>query len=589
MKLYKTLLAALALLASATVVSCSDDFDRPPVIVPEATIEANTTILELKQMYWQTNPATDYLPTVGKKDNGENVVIEGVVVSNDSLGNIYQRIILQDETSAITVRIYSQDLYEKYHYGQRVVIDVTGMRMGYYGNLLMIGVEYNGSIGGLSIDDFPGQIQVDGLPEKGNVHAYTTTISDLNQYKGIQDSLMVWQTRLVRLENVSFVGAGSKTFGTVGASNYTTTYLKDEAGNQLPISTSNKCDFPGLILPEGTGTVTAILSYYRNDWQLVFSNPEADCEGFTWVESPAGPDAPGAFTGNGTSDSPFTVSDVLNGATASGNAFVKGFIVGWVDGQKIAEGATFTTPASSASNILLADKPDEKNVANCIPVQLVAQSAIRAAVNLKDNPQNLGKSLKLEGALEKYFGVAGVKAPTDNYTLDGADAPVVPDTPTGDAIYSGLAEGAASIDWTFNDVKLGEGMTYVWSWKEYNGKHYLNASGYMSNAAQTCEAWAVSPAIDLTGKTKVSVSFDHAAKFQTTLRTFCGFYVREAGKTDWTKLEIPTWPEAGAWTFVNSGAISLDAFAGKKIELAFKYESNSSGADTWEIKNLKVY
>ena len=84
------------------------------------------------------------------------------------------------------------------------------------------------------------------------------------------------------------------------------------------------------------------------------------------------------------------------------------------------------------------------------------------------------------------------------------------------------------------------------------------------------------------------MSFDHAAKFQTTLKTLCGVVVREEGSKTWTALTVPTWPEAGAWTFVNSGAISLEAYAGKKIQVGFKYSSSADGADTWEIKNLVI-
>ena len=64
--------------------------------------------------------------------------------------------------------------------------------------------------------------------------------------------------------------------------------------------------------------------------------------------------------------------------------------------------------------------------------------------------------------------------------------------------------------------------------------------------------------------------------------------MREQGSSAWAALTIPTWPEAGSWTFVNSGDIDLSAYAGKKIEVGFKYASDASGADTWEIKNFKV-
>ncbi|MGN0223218.1 MAG: choice-of-anchor J domain-containing protein, partial [Muribaculaceae bacterium] len=118
--------------------------------------------------------------------------------------------------------------------------------------------------------------------------------------------------------------------------------------------------------------------------------------------------------------------------------------------------------------------------------------------------------------------------------------------------------------------------------------YYLNGSAYVSGTSNASEAWAISPIINLTGATSITAAFEHAAKFQTTLTTLCGMAVREEGDSSWTMLTIPTWPTAGAWTFANSGDISLSAYAGKKIQLAFKYGSTADGADTWEIRNLKL-
>ena len=64
--------------------------------------------------------------------------------------------------------------------------------------------------------------------------------------------------------------------------------------------------------------------------------------------------------------------------------------------------------------------------------------------------------------------------------------------------------------------------------------------------------------------------------------------VRAEGATEWTDLEIPTWPGTTSWAFVNSGEIDLSAYVGKKVQIGFKYESSDAGADTWEIKNVKV-
>ena len=111
-----------------------------------------------------------------------------------------------------------------------------------------------------------------------------------------------------------------------------------------------------------------------------------------------------------------TVEDVIAAAPENTNAtegqqkvWVKGYIVGFVDGAKLAEGAKFTAEGcETATNLLLATNPAETNVENCIPVQLPAGD-IRAALNLQDNPDNLGKEVKLYGYVLKYFSAPGLK------------------------------------------------------------------------------------------------------------------------------------------------------------------------------------
>lgn len=178
--------------------------------------------------------------------------------------------------------------------------------------------------------------------------------------------------------------------------------------------------------------------------------------------------------------------------------------------------------------------------------------------------------------------------------FDGSTTPEKPDTPTppaadAETVFSALGEDLSAMPegWTIDNVSLG-GLSAVWSWKTYEGKGYLNGSGYANGAATATEAYAVSPVIDLSAYKDASLSFDHAAKFQTTLKTLCGVCARAEGDKEWTKLEIPEWPASGSWKFVSSGEVKLDAFAGKKVQIAFKYASNTSGADTWEIKNLAV-
>lgn len=138
--------------------------------------------------------------------------------------------------------------------------------------------------------------------------------------------------------------------------------------------------------------------------------------------------------------------------------------------------------------------------------------------------------------------------------------------------------------WEFQANNLPEGITYVWKWDATN--NYLKGSAYNKKAYAVADQYAISPAISVAKDSKLT--FDHAANFQTTLKTMCGLAVREVGSQNWTAIEIKTWPTAGAWTFVNAGEYDLSAYAGKNIQIGFKYGSTDAGADTWEIKNLVI-
>ena len=54
--------------------------------------------------------------------------------------------------------------------------------------------------------------------------------------------------------------------------------------------------------------------------------------------------------------------------------------------------------------------------------------------------------------------------------------------------------------------------------------------------------------------------------------------------------EVPSWPVADRWAFSSSGDIDLSEYGttGSKIRIGFKYQSSTSGADTWEVRNAKL-
>lgn len=94
------------------------------------------------------------------------------------------------------------------------------------------------------------------------------------------------------------------------------------------------------------------------------------------------------------------------------------------------------------------------------------------------------------------------------------------------------------------------------------------------------------PVFDLTDFESVELNFNHAVNYDKSPKTRLSVEVRCDGAT--TKIDNINWPAGGDWVFINSGNIDLSQYAGKKIQLAFHYTSNTSIAGTWEIRDIAV-
>ena len=126
-------------------------------------------------------------------------------------------------------------------------------------------------------------------------------------------------------------------------------------------------------------------------------------------------------------------------------------------------------------------------------------------------------------------------------------------------------------------------------WKSNN--YGAVASGQISGTKYDTESWLYTPYIDLTNATNPELSFSHAGNFfQTYMQTDAQVKVRVLNGTEWSEwsdLAISTWPNGTSWDFVDN-TTSLLTYAGKKIQIAFKYTSSTSRAGSWEIKNFKI-
>lgn len=112
--------------------------------------------------------------------------------------------------------------------------------------------------------------------------------------------------------------------------------------------------------------------------------------------------------GESVSDA-LTVSQAISSGTGK-DVWVSGYIVG---GDLTSANASFEPPFQSRSNLLLGPRSSTVNRDACIAVQLPS-GKLRDALNIVDNPDNLGRKICLRGDLtESYFGLVGLKNISD--------------------------------------------------------------------------------------------------------------------------------------------------------------------------------
>jgi len=115
------------------------------------------------------------------------------------------------------------------------------------------------------------------------------------------------------------------------------------------------------------------------------------------------------------SDDGSDLSGAIGVSTAEANVgktgvWVYGYIVG---GDLSSSRCSFTAPFASNTNIAIAEKSSCKEKEKCVSVQL-AKGDVRDALNLVDNPGNLGRQVYIKGDIvEKYYGITGVQCVTE--------------------------------------------------------------------------------------------------------------------------------------------------------------------------------
>ena len=286
----------------------------------------------------------------------------------------------------------------------------------------------------------------------------------------------------------------------------------------------------------------------------------------------------------------YTVAEALAAYTGVAKpAIIKAYIVGTINGQVYTDGCIFSGTAESKTNLLIADDPTETDPANCMPVQLPS-GAVRNALNLVDNPGNYKKQVTLTGSLEKYFGVAGLKAVT-KYEIDGV-TPEEPETPEG----AYISESFATSFGAFTTQQTVGNYPWIIDYSTAKATSYVDTDG--DNKADTnmeATSWLVSPAIDLSNETEAYIAFEYIIRYAESGKVadnhqllISDNFTGDVATANWDNIPYGA-VEGSDWnTFYKANVAIPAAFLGKSnVTIALRYTATTK-AGTWEVKNLVV-
>ncbi|HEY5507561.1 MAG TPA: DUF6359 domain-containing protein [Paludibacter sp.] len=429
------------------------------------------------------------------------------------------------------------------------------------------------------------------------ITGYVATVNNANEDWLISPEIDLTKVTAAKLSfnHVARYFADAKNEATIWvSSNYVTGLPATATWTQLPTKTfTDPGSWPTVLPTSGEISLTA---YAGKKIKIAFKYVSTATKAGTWElnnflvqEGEATVDPTDVVSGDGSEATPYNVAGGI--ANQGASKWVKGYIVGYASAA--ASGTVFTFTADTctqATNILIAGSSTITDPTKCIPVQLPT-GAVRTGLNLKDVKANLGKQVTLYGSLELYFSKPGLKN-TSYYALEGGTTGGTKPVDTSNAIFTETFASSSQGNFTVENVVLPAGFTSVWLPTATYG---MSATGYkVSNFAS--EGWLISPAINLAGKSNVTLTFEHAigpaAQLSIDKSFFtvwiCNNYVSgNPNNVTWTKIDLTAFSTT-AWGYITANLAIPSANLAANAKFAFKYMSTSAASATWEIKNVVV-
>lgn len=241
----------IMMLTALTFTSCvKKEYDDIETLNVDPNLTTTHTIKQLQAL------ATGSTPVQITTD----VIVAGIVVGDDASGNIYKKIILQQDSSGIAIQVDVTNFNTEYPIGRHVYVKCKGLYIANNSGNYEIGVNGGSSAGRIPANLLP-QYLVKGKWGQTVTPMVFPVASTLT-------AGTVPTNTLVKFEEVEFEsGANGVSWANGSSSNYN---IEDCAAipNTLVVYTSSYCTFALDKTPTGKGTIQGIYTVYNGAGEL---------------------------------------------------------------------------------------------------------------------------------------------------------------------------------------------------------------------------------------------------------------------------------------------------------------------------------
>ncbi|MGC4057668.1 MAG: DUF5689 domain-containing protein [Chitinophagaceae bacterium] len=195
----------------------------------------------------------------------DSFIVHCLVRADDSSGNFYNQLILEDSTAGIALLLNANSLYTRFPENASVYLLMKGLFLGNNHGTLQLG--------GTPVADNKGILQVSDIPA-AQIDAHIVTAADQidipvqdASLRQLKDSPGIYCNRIVQLSDVEWANPlKDEYFAPDGNPGNTT--LSDCRGDTITVRTSNYASFHAQNTPAGRGILKGIFSVYNTVGQL---------------------------------------------------------------------------------------------------------------------------------------------------------------------------------------------------------------------------------------------------------------------------------------------------------------------------------